>query len=308
MANSSKLQHPSAYGGIGGLRTGTVSCTSHRGHRARSTTLVASALAGWGSTVLLLGWVTTAAAGALGRPGPARPEDAVALLAGGGGLLITGWLAVATLVTLVAVLRPRSRLGGAAAAVASQVAPRSLRRTVALVVGVGLLAPAPALAATPRPAGAAGSGTGTVTRSAPFDPGWAAPSPAITPAITPAPSPAITPAVTPAVTRSAAVSTSPPRPSTTGAADLAPGWVPRPAVHPARPPAATVVVRRGDCLWDIAARHLGPAATTAAIAAQWPRWYAANREVIGPRPDLLRPGQRLHPPDDRAPNPSEVVR
>jgi len=57
-----------------------------------------------------------------------------------------------------------------------------------------------------------------------------------------------------------------------------------------------VVVRRGDTLWDIAARHLGGGATTAEIAYEWPRWHAANRAVIGEDPDRIRPGQRLTPP------------
>ena len=57
-----------------------------------------------------------------------------------------------------------------------------------------------------------------------------------------------------------------------------------------------VVVRRGDSLWDIAARHLGADASAAEIATEWPRWHAANAAVIGPDPDLLLPGQRLLPP------------
>lgn len=57
-----------------------------------------------------------------------------------------------------------------------------------------------------------------------------------------------------------------------------------------------VIVKPGDCLWDIAAAHLGPGATDAAIARAWPRWYAANRAVIGPDPNLIHPGQRLVPP------------
>jgi nucleoid-associated protein YgaU len=57
-----------------------------------------------------------------------------------------------------------------------------------------------------------------------------------------------------------------------------------------------VVVRRGDTLWDVAARHLRGGSSAAEIAAEWPRWYAANRDVIGDDPDLLRPGQRLAPP------------
>jgi hypothetical protein len=32
------------------------------------------------------------------------------------------------------------------------------------------------------------------------------------------------------------------------------------------------------------------------VARTWPRWYAANRDAIGPDPDLLRPGTVLHPP------------
>jgi nucleoid-associated protein YgaU len=44
------------------------------------------------------------------------------------------------------------------------------------------------------------------------------------------------------------------------------------------------------------ARHLGPDATDAEVAAQWPRWHAANRSVIGDDPDLLLPGQVLRAP------------
>ena len=34
-------------------------------------------------------------------------------------------------------------------------------------------------------------------------------------------------------------------------------------------------------------------------AAEWPRWWAANRDVVGDDPDLLRPGQRLVAPPAR---------
>ncbi|MGB7448461.1 MAG: LysM peptidoglycan-binding domain-containing protein, partial [Ornithinimicrobium sp.] len=60
----------------------------------------------------------------------------------------------------------------------------------------------------------------------------------------------------------------------------------------------SVLVTRGDTLWAIAASHLAPEATVAEIAASWPQWYAENRRTIGPDPDLLRPGQVLHPPAD----------
>lgn len=58
----------------------------------------------------------------------------------------------------------------------------------------------------------------------------------------------------------------------------------------------SVTVRRGDCLWDLVSRALGPDADDAQIASAWPRWYAANRDVIGSDPDLLLPGQILHAP------------
>ena len=69
-----------------------------------------------------------------------------------------------------------------------------------------------------------------------------------------------------------------------------------PAPRPGLSSDAHVVVRRGDTLWDLARRHLGGSATDAEVAAEWPRWHAANRAVIGDDADLLRPGQRLVPP------------
>jgi hypothetical protein len=67
---------------------------------------------------------------------------------------------------------------------------------------------------------------------------------------------------------------------------------PRDAID--RDPAVTV--RAGDSLWSIAAARLGPDATAAAIATQWPRWYAENRSVIGDDPTLILPGQQLRAP------------
>ena len=58
----------------------------------------------------------------------------------------------------------------------------------------------------------------------------------------------------------------------------------------------TVTVRRGDSLWSLAAERLGPGASDARIAAEWPRWYAVNHNVIGPDPAVIHPGQQLRPP------------
>lgn len=59
-----------------------------------------------------------------------------------------------------------------------------------------------------------------------------------------------------------------------------------------------MVVRRGDSLWTMVARHLHTD-DPAVIATQWPRWYAANRTAVGPDPDLIHTGQVLRiPPMD----------
>jgi nucleoid-associated protein YgaU len=56
---------------------------------------------------------------------------------------------------------------------------------------------------------------------------------------------------------------------------------------------ATWTVRPGDTLWAITGHALGRGATAALIARWWPRYWQANRRVIGPNPNLLRPGERL---------------
>lgn len=72
----------------------------------------------------------------------------------------------------------------------------------------------------------------------------------------------------------------------------------RPDVKPTKPSHGRQVVRvrPGDSLWRIAATHMSGQPTDRAIAREWHRWYAANRTVIGGDPNLIVPGQRLHPP------------
>ena len=67
--------------------------------------------------------------------------------------------------------------------------------------------------------------------------------------------------------------------------------------------AGTMTVQRGDSLWRITAAHL-PGASNTEIAAAWPRWYEANREVIGADPDLIHPGQVLRLPTDAITRPA----
>ena len=72
--------------------------------------------------------------------------------------------------------------------------------------------------------------------------------------------------------------------------------------QPVRVP-ARVVVKPGDTLWSIAATELGPNATAEDVATRWPAWYAANRQLIGPDPDLILPGQVLRIPAAATGNP-----
>jgi nucleoid-associated protein YgaU len=57
-----------------------------------------------------------------------------------------------------------------------------------------------------------------------------------------------------------------------------------------------ITVRTGDCLWSIARELARSDATDAAIAQLVGRLYAANRQVIGDDPDLIRPGTVLRAP------------
>jgi nucleoid-associated protein YgaU len=87
------------------------------------------------------------------------------------------------------------------------------------------------------------------------------------------------------------------------------GAIPRPAPLPTTRPALAVparplggpadhavVVRPGDTLWRLAAAALPATASDAEIVTATHRWYARNRRVIGPDPDLIRPRQHLRPP------------
>jgi nucleoid-associated protein YgaU len=57
-----------------------------------------------------------------------------------------------------------------------------------------------------------------------------------------------------------------------------------------------VVVQTGDSLWEIAARDLAAGASDAQVAQAWPRWWSANRVLIGDDPSLIHPGDLLIPP------------
>jgi LysM repeat protein len=66
---------------------------------------------------------------------------------------------------------------------------------------------------------------------------------------------------------------------------------PEAVAAPAVPAVPGVRVVPGDTLWDLAARRLG-------AGSSWPAIYALNRDVIGPDPGVITPGQRLVLPSE----------
>ena len=209
----------------------------------------------------------------------ARPED---LLAGGCALVgsaLAGWLAMGTALSALGQLP--GALGQVCRALARAVAPAALRRTVTFLLGTSLVA-----AVVPGTAAAAMNAPALATRhTLVLD----APGPlALDPGFHPPSDTSWTPL-------------DPDRPIPDWASESALA-APTPTTMPTVQPVATAapttavrdyVVQRGDSLWSIAARHLGPDATAAQIAIAWPQWYAVNRQTVGPNPDVITPGQRL---------------
>lgn len=194
----------------------------------------------------------------LGRLAGTPVDEAIATVAGFAAELCFAYVALSAV--LVGLARLPGLAGRLAGGLAVRVTPVLLRRALETTLGVTV---ATASVAASGPALAAGP---TSTR----------PPAVLATSTAPPPSP-------------------PALPSLDRPANPAPP--PAPAPVPVRASAdVAVVVHRGDCLWRIAARHLSADATDAQIAAAWPQWYAANRDVIGPDPDLLLPGQRLRSP------------
>jgi len=285
--------------------------------------LGAAAAAGAGG-LALAGHGGHQVAAAATRVGPGAASDAVVALAGVCAGLVVAWLALgAVLTTLELLLIARAEPAGHVpppALPGPGLAPVALRRLVAGALGVGLAVGVggPASATSPDPAP-----TSPVAVALPVDPGWdatATPSPA-----SPAPSETAQPTETAAPTRTTEatpmtpIEQQPDRPAPSPYAPAPspvatdPGWTPSsppppvarvaadlgPLAAPPRPRTVAedaVVVRRGDTLWDIAARSLPASAGDAQVAAEWPRWFEANRSVIGADPHHIEPGQRLVPP------------
>ena len=223
----------------------------------------ASLVATSGVGLLFLGtardaWVAIAAAG------PAGPADGILLGVAVLGALLSLWLGLGVSLSALAALP--GALGQTSSVLAARIAPAAARKVVAVVLGTTLtaaLAPGTAVASTGHSAARPASFTSSQIA---FN--------------------ALPDAAPDASFRWVS--------DATPAADAAPppSWSPdRPASR-----APKVAVRRGDTLWSIAANHLGPGATRTDIDAEWHRWFAANRKVIGADANHIAPGELLIPP------------
>ncbi len=219
--------------------------------------------------------------------------------AGAGIALLCWWL----LALVCACLGAAAQSMGAPhlAALSEAWSPAFMRRLVAAVLGMNLLA-APILGAAETPG---------------MDPPWRAGAVAASRADIKPPFDITVPSAGPSSSAS------------TSAAAVEPKWIPhpvatepgpmfRPSPREDRPPIPTeagqtgesasnipavqqrdenqVVVKSGDSLWSIVATTLGPYASDLDVALAWPNWYKANRATIGPDPNLILPGQVLSAP------------
>jgi resuscitation-promoting factor RpfA len=243
------------------------------------------AVAALAATVALLAWSARGLAIQTRSSGPDSFDALLGLVAAGCAAACGTWLAAAAVLTIVGSLP--GALARSVDDLARMIMPAVWRRAIHVALGAALVA-------------------GPVTGSA----AWAderigaqavaaeqfdQPS-----GLPPIDRPALDPAALPPIDRP-----TDPLPGATWTPTAPPPAVP--VATPASPlltgnprPTATVeeaiVVRRGDTLWHIAARHLGSTVTPAEVATEWPRWWHANRDVIGDDPDLILPGQILRPP------------
>lgn len=248
-------------------------------------------------------------------PGPARPDEVLLALIAWAGVGLAGWLTLGSLLAALALL-PGSA-GRAATRVAERVTPLAVRRLLTFTLGAAVgscalpAAPVSSAASGPVTAGRSSSGPAPRGPSDAFLPGYG-------PTDGSAPTPRrpsdggplgldAGPGFLPTIGQPTPRSIEAPSPPM----GASPGYLPTapPPVHDAdrarllapapRVASSThelVTVRRGDSLWSIASRHLGPGASEIQVAHEWPRWYAANRALIGEDPDVLVPGQQLRPP------------
>lgn len=219
----------------------------------------------------------------LHQQAPVRPVDAVLVMVSVLSLALASWFVLGVLLELLSLVPGLA--GRAGRRMADLVGPQLARRVVAASLGLGVgavsLSTAPvaaAVAAQARPATTAASLAHADHAMA--GAAW---------------SPATLAHGADHAFAGAAWTASPPAVRTQPEVSMLTGPVWTPGTEPRQ-----AVIRRGDSLWSLAAAHLGPGATQAEIAREWPRWHEANLQVIGPDPDLLLPGQVLRIPPTEA--------
>ena len=231
---------------------------------------------------------------AIAAAGPASPADGILVVVALLGVLLSLWVGLGMALSALSALP--GALGQACTQLAARIAPAAVRKVVAFVLGTALtaaLVPGTAVAGTEHQVHRQ-----AVVTSAQYAVG------AFGNAADAAPDASFRLVSDPIHASSTSNASNAPDDE-----DAAPGpsWAPeRRALSSdgkgrASSPSSAggvvdIVVHRGDSLWSIAARHLGPAATTAQIDAEWHRWFAANHHVIGDDANLITPGQVLSRP------------
>jgi hypothetical protein len=233
---------------------------------------------------------------AVGAAGPAGPADGILLVTGLCGTLLALWLGVAMSLTALSTLP--GAVGHICRELAARVAPAAVCKVVAFVLGttltaalvpgtavagIGHEAPARAAASSARQATSLRGGLALAAPDASFR--FVTERPAVG---------ADRLGGGHAANDSTLTATARRVPKELDVPDAAPP--PTWSLERIGRTGAPVVVLRGDNLWSIASRHLGPEASAADIDAEWRRWFAANLDVIGDDAGIILPGQVLRPP------------
>jgi nucleoid-associated protein YgaU len=209
---------------------------------------------------------------AAGSPERSLPLVLAVSLAG-----FTVWLAVTVLLSLAA--QAPGAAGRCALSTLQRVAPATVRRALAVTLGLSVLSGTGGIAQAAGPVSHVAISQPSTSPVMSLD--WPVAAPASPVIALDRPVPVL---VHHDPARGLSLLTSGPR---------AQGKVPAAQAIPRQ----RITVRPGDSLWRIAARALPRDTAPAVVERSWHRWYAANRGVIGADPNLIQPGQQLTPPN-----------
>ncbi len=275
--------------------------------------------AAWAAVVAMpaVSWALARTVGALweARAAVVQVDDLVAMGAAGFGAAVAGYLAVTGWAMVFgALLRGGRSLPRSMAVLAPTSWQRITATALGLTVSAGIAAPAlaspstaphvgwsePAIAHTVGPehtrrVASPAEWTTPAALTAPSSPppngGPLAVGFAAAPMARAAPGAARTAAPTGAATATPSPRTAP---QSSSPANATAG----PSAADAVPAASqTYTVVRGDSLWRISAKLLGPKASDASINRAWPTLYAANADAVGSDPALIHPGMVLSVPE-----------